>query len=259
MSGAVITGAFVMASVGAFYLLWGKFAAYGRVFVRVGVVAALISSVLQLFPTGDGQGRMIAVNQPVTLAAMEGLVASQPGAPIVLIGQPNVPERKIDNPIVVPNALSFLTYRAWKAEVKGLNAFPEDEWPTNLALLYYSYHIMVGLGTLFIAITIVAALLLWRGKLFSSSWMLWILLLTLPFPYIANTAGWMTAELGRQPWLVYSLMRTADGYSKTVSAGNGLFTLLGFMGMYTVLGILFLFLVRREIEQGPEAEVATGL
>ena len=163
-------------------------------------------------------------------------------------------DRKIDNPVTVPRALSFLTYRAWKAEVKGLNAFPEDQWPSSIELLYYSYHIMVGLGTLFIAIAVIAAFLLWRGKLFSSRWMLWILLLALPFPYIANTAGWMTAELGRQPWLVYSLMRTAEGYSKTVSAGNGLFTLLGFMGMYTVLGILFLFLVRREIERGPEAE-----
>ena len=138
--------------------------------------------------------------------------------------------------------------------MQGLNAFPEDQWPSNIALLYFSYHIMVGLGTLFIAISVIAAFLLWRGKLFSSHWMLWILLLALPFPYIANTAGWITAELGRQPWLVFGLMRTADGYSKMVSAGNGMFTLLGFMGMYTVLGILFLFLVRREIEQGPEVE-----
>jgi cytochrome bd ubiquinol oxidase subunit I len=258
MSGAVITGAFVMASVGAFYLLWGKFQEYGRIFVRVGVIAALISSVLQVFPTGDGQGRMVALNQPATLAAMEALFQSQPGAPIVLVGQPDVEKRTIDNPLVVPNALSFLTYRRWKAEVKGLNAFPEDQWPTNIELLYFSYHIMVGLGTIFIAIAVVATLLMWREKLFNSRWMLWILLMTLPFPYIANTAGWMTAELGRQPWLVYQLMRTADGYSKTVSAGNGLFTLIGFMGMYMVLGILFLFLVRREIERGPEAEVETG-
>jgi cytochrome bd ubiquinol oxidase subunit I len=218
MSGAAITGAFVMASIGAFYLLWGKFVEYGRIFVRVGVVAGLIFSVLQLFPTGDGQGRMIAQNQPVTLAAMEALFESQPGAPLVLIGQPNVEKREIDNPIVVPNALSFLTYRAWTAEVKGLNAFPQDEWPTSIELLYFSYHIMVGLGTVFIAIMVVAGLLLWRGKLFASRWMLWILLLALPFPYIANTAGWITAEIGRQPWLVYSLMRTADGYSKSVSA-----------------------------------------
>ena len=258
MSGAVITGAFVMASVGAFYLLWGKFEEYGRIFVRVGLVAALISSALQVFPTGDGQGRMVALNQPVTLAAMEALFESQPGAPIVLIGQPDVAEHKIDNPILVPNALSFLTYRSWKAEVKGLNAFPQDQWPQNIELLYYSYHIMVGLGTIFIAIGGIASFLLWRHKLFSSRWMLWILLLMLPFPYIANTAGWMTAELGRQPWLVYSLMRTADGYSKMVSAGNGIFTLLGFMGMYTLLGILFLFLVRREIEHGPEAQIEMG-
>ena len=254
MSGAVITGAFVMASVGAFYLLWGEFEDYGRIFVRVGIVAALVASVVQVFPTGDSQGRMVALHQPVTLAAMEALFQSQPGAPIVLIGQPNVEEHKIDNPLEVPNALSFLTYRRWKAEVKGLDAFPHDQWPTNIELLYFSYHIMVGLGTLFIGIAVIATLLLWRGKLFSSRWMLWVLLLSLPFPYIANTAGWMTAELGRQPWLVYGLMRTADGYSKTVSAGNGIFTLLGFMGMYTVLGILFLFLVRREIEQGPLAE-----
>jgi cytochrome bd ubiquinol oxidase subunit I len=257
MSGAAITGAFVMASVGAFYLLWGKFQAHARIFVKVGVIAGLIFSVLQLFPTGDGQGRMIAEHQPVTLAAMEALFASQPGAPLVIIGQPNVEERKIDNPLEVPDMLSFLTYRAWKANVKGLDAFPQSLWPENIALLYYSYHIMVGLGTIFIAIMVVAAFLLWRGRLFSSRWMLSILVLALPFPYIANTAGWITAELGRQPWLVYGLMRTADGYSKMVSAGNGMFTLLGFLGMYTVLGILFLFLVRREIEQGPVAEVSS--
>jgi cytochrome d ubiquinol oxidase subunit I len=258
MSGAVITGAIVMASIGAFYLLWGKFEEYGRIFVKVGVVVGLIFSVLQLFPTGDGQGRMIARYQPPTLSAMEALFATQPGAPLVILGQPNVAAKKIDNPLVVPNALSFLTYRAWTAQVRGLDAFPESEWPENIALLYYSYHIMVGLGTIFIAIMLVAAFLAWRGKLFSSRWMLWILMLSLPFPYIANTAGWMTAELGRQPWLVYGLMHTSEGYSKTVSAGNGMFTLLGFLGMYTVLGIFFLFLVRREIEHGPVAEASSG-
>jgi cytochrome d ubiquinol oxidase subunit I len=258
MSGAVITGAIVMTSIGAFYLLWGKFEEYGRVFVKVGVVVGLIFSVLQLFPTGDGQGRMIAEYQPPTLSAMEALFASQPGAPLVILGQPNVAAKEIDNPLVVPDALSFLTYRAWTAQVRGLDAFPESEWPENIALLYYSYHIMVGLGTIFIAIMLVAAFLAWRGKLFSSRWMLWILMLSLPFPYIANTAGWMTAELGRQPWLVYGLMHTSEGYSKTVSAGNGMFTLLGFLGMYTVLGIFFLFLVRREIEHGPEAESGSG-
>jgi cytochrome d ubiquinol oxidase subunit I len=258
MSGAVITGAFVMASVGAFYVLSNQHREHGQIFLRTGVVAGCIFSVLQLFPTGDGQGRMVTRYQPVTLAAMEALFTSQPGAPLVIIGQPDVEARKIDNPLLIPKALSFLTYRRWQANVEGLDSFPEQLWPQNIPLLYYSYHIMVGLGTIFIAIMVVSAFLLWRGKLFDSRWMLWILLLSLPFPYIANTAGWMTAELGRQPWLVYGLMLTADGYSKTVSAGNGMFTLLGFMGMYMVLGILFLFLVRREIEHGPAAEPASA-
>jgi cytochrome bd ubiquinol oxidase subunit I len=99
---------------------------------------------------------------------------------------------------------------------------------------------------------VVSAFLLWRGKLFTTRWALWPLMLSFPLPYIANTAGWMTAEIGRQPWIVYGLMRTSQGYSKYVSAGNGLFTLLGFMGMYTVLSILFIVLIYRIIHRGPE-------
>ncbi len=252
MSGAAITGSFVMASVGAFYLLSGRHERHGRISVKVGVVAGIIFSLLQLYPTGDGQGRMIARHQPLTLAAMEALFQTQPGAPLVLIGQPDLTARKIDNPVIIPRMLSVLTYRRWAARVQGLDAFPSKFWPQNIELLYYSYHIMVGLGTIFIAIMIVAAFLLWRGKLFHARWMLWALLLSLPFPYIANTAGWVTAELGRQPWLVYGLLLTREGYSTNVSTGNGEFTLLGFLGMYTVLGVLFLFLVWREIEHGPE-------
>jgi cytochrome d ubiquinol oxidase subunit I len=110
---------------------------------------------------------------------------------------------------------------------------------------------MVGLGTFFIAIFCGAAILLWRGTLFTARWALYLLMLAIPFPYIANTAGWITAEVGRQPWLIYGIMRTADGTSKNVSAGNSLFTLIGFMGLYTVLAMLFLFLVRREVDHGP--------
>nr|HEV7954780.1 cytochrome ubiquinol oxidase subunit I [Candidatus Acidoferrales bacterium] len=153
----------------------------------------------------------------------------------------------------IPRALSFLTYRAWTAQVKGLDSFPRSDWPDSIPILYYSYHVMVGLGTMFIGIMLIAIFLLWRGKLFSSRWMLWILLLAAPFPYIANMAGWITAELGRQPWLIYGLMRTQAGISPRVSAGNAWFTLIGFFGMYTVLSILFLFLVYREIDRGPDS------
>jgi cytochrome d ubiquinol oxidase subunit I len=253
LNGGLITGSFVMSGVGAFYLLSQKHVQQGRIFVRVGVIAALIACMLQLYPLGDTEGRMVAFHQPATLAAMEGLFETQPGAPLVILGQPNVDERRIDNPIQIPKALSFLTWRRWNAPLQGLNHVPKEDWPDSVPLLYYVYHIMVGLGTFFIAISVIAAFLLWRKQLYNARWMLWILLLAVPFPYIANTAGWMTAEFGRQPWLVYGLLRTVDGYSNLVSPGNGWFTFLGFLGMYTVLSMLFFFLVLHEIDRGPEA------
>ncbi|MGA8036490.1 MAG: cytochrome ubiquinol oxidase subunit I [Candidatus Acidiferrales bacterium] len=256
MLGAVQTGCFVMAGIGAFYLLAHRDEAYGRTFVRAGVMVGLVAAVLQLAPSGDMQSKQVARYQPPTLAAMEGLFQNRDGAPITLIGQPDVANGRLDNPIEVPGALSFLTYRRWGAHVRGLFDFPQNEWPDQINLLYYSYHVMVGLGTIFIAVMFLAAFLLWRGRLFDSRWMLWILMISIPLPYIANTAGWMTAELGRQPWLIYGLMRTAHGISPRVTAGNAWFTLLGFMGIYSALAILFLFLVWREIEIGPEPSAA---
>jgi cytochrome d ubiquinol oxidase subunit I len=258
MSGAVITGAFVMAGIGAFYLLTKQFQAHAKTFVRVGVMVGLVAVLFQIMPSGDAQGRMVAEHQPTTLAAMEGLFSTQVGAPIAIIGQPDVQNRRLDNPVQVPRMLSMLTYRRWMSEVKGLDAFPQQDWPDNVALLYYSYHIMVGLGTIFIAIMLLAAWKLWRKKLYESRGMLWVLMLALPFPYIANTAGWMTAEFGRQPWLIYGLMRTEAGISPQVSSGNVWFTLIGFMGMYTVLSLLFLFMVYRVIEKGPGGEVVSA-
>jgi cytochrome bd ubiquinol oxidase subunit I len=263
MSGAVITGSFAMAAVGAYYLLEDKFADFGRTFLRVGVVAGVIASIAQIFPTGDLHGKYMAKHQPVTTAAMEGLFRTEAGAPLVIIGQPDVERQTIDNPLAVNRVLSFLIYGTFSAEVKGLTAYPRDVWPGNISLIFFSYHIMAGLGTIFVAVMAAAAFLLWRGKLFDSRWLLWIIMLCAPLPFVANTAGWITAEVGRQPWLVYGLLRTTEGYSRMVSAGNGLFTLLGFMGLYAVLAILFLILVWHEIGHGPgpagDSEAAAGL
>ncbi|MGE5567463.1 MAG: cytochrome ubiquinol oxidase subunit I [Rhodospirillales bacterium] len=252
MIGTVVTGSFLMASVGAFYLVSRKFEEYGRTFLRVGVIAGCVASVLMLFPTGDRQGYNVAHHQPATLAAMEGLFETQGGAPLAILGQPDTEKRRLDNPAVIPGMLSFLTYKRWEAEVKGMDAFRKEDLPDNVPLLYYSYRIMVGLGTIFIAVSLVSVVLLWKKRLYTARAWLWVIMLALPFPFIANTAGWTTAEVGRQPWLIYGLMRTADGPSGHVSAGNTLFTLIGFMGLYALLGILFLFLTAREIEHGPE-------
>lgn len=251
MSGAVLTGAFFMTGLGSYYLLARQHIDYGRIFLTLGVIVGFIASAIQLYPSGDLEGQQVSLNQPSKLAAMEGLFQTEQGAGIVIIGQPDTAQGKLDNPIIVPNILSFLTYRRWTAEVKGINSFPVDQRPDQIELLYYSYHIMVGLGTIFIAIMGLSLLLLWRKVLFNYRWMLWIIMLATPFPFLANIAGWFTTELGRQPWIVFGLLHTVQGSSTTISAGNVLFTLIGFMGMYLLLGLLYVILVVTEALRGP--------
>jgi cytochrome d ubiquinol oxidase subunit I len=248
---ALVTGSFVVAAVGAFYCLRGLYPEQARLYLRAGTVAGLIASVLVAFPTGDQQAKMVSRHQPVTLAAMEGRFEGGPMAGVAMIGQPNVAAQRLDNPIEIPGALSFLANGHFGSSVSGLNDFPKELWPDNIELLYYSFHLMITLGTIFIALMALAGLQNLRGRLESSRWLLWVLMLAFPLPYIANTLGWMTAELGRQPWLVYGLFRTAQGHSHVVSAGDTVFTLIGFVGLYMVLGLLFLFLVGREISRGP--------
>jgi cytochrome bd ubiquinol oxidase subunit I len=226
--------------------------------LNLGTAAGLVASLVVAFPTGDHQAKLVAQHQPVSLAAMEGRFETGPHAHIHLIGQPNVKERRLDNPVSVPEVLSFLAYGSFAAEVKGLNEFPQELWPTNIELLYYAFHIMVGLGTLFIALMALANGLRFLGKLHTFRPMLWVLMLAFPFPYIATTAGWMTAELGRQPWVVYGLLRTADASSPNVHGGSTLFTLLGFMGLYTVLGLTYVALFAREVVHGPPPAPAPG-
>ncbi len=255
---AVVTGSFVVAAVGAFYALRGLHPVQARLYLRAGTMMGLVASLLVAFPSGDQQAKMVGKHQPVTLAAMEGRFVGGSMAGVALIGQPNVSARRLENPIEVPGALSFLAYGHFGSNVRGLDDFPRDSWPDNIELLYYSFHLMITLGTIFIALMAYAGFQNLRGQLESSRWLLWILMLAFPFPYLANTLGWMTAELGRQPWLVYGLFRTNHGYSKVVSSGDTIFTLIGFVGLYSVLGLLFLFLVGREISRGPEEEATAN-
>jgi cytochrome d ubiquinol oxidase subunit I len=249
---ALVTGSFVVAAVGAFYCLRGLHPVQARMFLSAGTVIGLIASMLVAFPTGDQQAKLVGRHQPVTLAAMEGRFVGGPMAGVAMIGQPNVAAQRLDNPIEIPGALSFLAYGHFGSNVHGLDDFPRETWPDNIELLYYSFHIMITLGTIFIVLMGLAVLQNLRGRLESSRLLLWVLMLAFPFPYLANTLGWMTAELGRQPWLIYGLFHTAQGHSQVVSGGDTVFTLIGFVGLYGVLGLLFLYLVGREIAHGPD-------
>ena len=252
---ALVTGAFVVTAVGAFYTLRGLHRNQAQLYLRTGILVGLVASVLVALPTGDQQAKMVGRHQPVTLAAMEGRFHGGPNAGVAVLGQPNVAAQRLDNPIEIPGALSFLAYGTFQSYVHGLDEYSEDRWPDNIELLYYSFHLMITLGSIFIVLMAYAAFQNWRGRLQSGNWLLWVLMLAFPFPYIANTLGWMTAELGRQPWLIYGIFQTRDGYSKVVSNGDTIFTLVGFVALYFVLGLLFLFLVGREIGHGPEGEV----
>jgi cytochrome d ubiquinol oxidase subunit I len=254
MSGAAITGAFVLAAMGALFLLLDRHHAFARLCVRVGVIGALIFCTLQIFPTGDRAAHNVAELQPSSFAAMEGMFTTEKGAPLVILGNPDTEKRRLDSSLAMPHFLSFLTSHNWNEQLRGLNEIPTDEWPDSVPLVYYAYHIMVGLGTILVAIAGLAVLLLWRGRLYTSKPMLWALMLAFPFTYIANIAGWVTAETGRQPWVVYGLLRTSAGASPadSVPAGTGIFTLLGFCGLYLLVAVLYLVLILRIVARGPD-------
>jgi cytochrome d ubiquinol oxidase subunit I len=251
INGALLTAAYVMAGVGAFYLLSNRHQDFARLSVTMGVVTGAIFALTQLFPTGELNTRNVVAYQPVKLATMEGLFESEKGAPIAIIGMPDTGDDKLIDPIYVPDFLSYLAYGDSRATVNGLKSYPKDLWPP-VELTYYSYHIMVGLGTIFIAQMFLGVFLLAIGRLHGSRWFLWTLMMAAPFPYIANEAGWIVAEVGRQPWLVYGLLRTSDGTSANVAAGETVFTTLGFAGIYAMLTLLCIFLVGRVVYSGPQ-------
>ena len=252
VAGSIVTGSMVMAGVGAHYLLSKRDEDFGRLSVRVGVIGGLLFSLTALFPTGAFQAERVSRLQPAKTAAMEGLFDTQRHAPMAISGMPDTDAKRLLDPILIPGALSYLLYGTASAPVTGLNDIPPDEQPP-VELVYYAYHIMVGLGTIFIALFVLSALALWRGTLFTSKALLWALMLAMPFPYIANEAGWVVAEVGRQPWVAYGLLRTTAATSTNVSGGMTIFTLLGFMGLYLLVGALYTLVFLRIVLQGPNA------
>jgi cytochrome d ubiquinol oxidase subunit I len=246
---ALITGAFFAAGVSAWLLLKGRGVEVASRTLKIAVLVALVASVLEVMPFGDMHARQVANTQPEKLAAMEGLYETRDGAPLVLFGIPG--EHGLSATVEIPKLLSLMTHGDPDARILGLDAFPEAERPP-VALPFVSFHLMVVLGLLFIAVTGAGVFLLWRRRLFGTRWFLWLLVLCAPLPLVANEAGWVAAEVGRQPWIVYRLLKTADGISVTVPAEHILVSIGMFSVVAAALLALYLYLLAREVGHGPQ-------
>ena len=246
VDGALITGAFFMLGIGAWFILKGRNLDFGRESARIALVAGFIFSVLQL-PLGHYHAVQVALTQPEKLAAIEGIFETQRRAPALVFGIPSAKDETVHAAIRIPGALSLLAYGSLDAEVKGLKDFPKDEWPP-LFLTFYPFHLMVMIGMYFIGFTALGIFLLWRRKLYENRFFLALAILSIPLPFIANELGWISAEVGRQPWIVYKVMRTADAVSVSVPAGQVLFSIIMFTMIYALLFFAWVFLILREMK-----------
>jgi cytochrome bd ubiquinol oxidase subunit I len=244
-------GAFLMAGVAAWYHLKGRRSDVARVSLKLGTVMAVVSCLLNV-ATGDFHAKQVASTQPVKFAAMEGLFDTQCGAPLVVFMLPPTQQGPRKGPaITVPRAASVLAFGDFAAEVKGLRDYPPTDWPP-LAITFLSFHHMVIIGGLMLLIALLGLWQMWRGRLEEARWWQRIAFWSIPLPMIAIQSGWMTAEVGRQPWIVQGLMRTRDAVSKVVGGPELVFSLVLFGLIYLLLGVLWLFLLRREILHGPK-------
>lgn len=250
LAGCWLAGSFLVLSISAFYIIRNRHLEFAKASFKIALVVACIASLLQLF-TGHRSAVGVSENQPAKLAAMEAHFDSSSAGDLHLFGWVNEKEKKVNYGIAVPGMLSFLIYGDFETPVIGLNAFPEDERPP-VNIVFQSYHLMVAIGFYLIAISVLGVFLWWRGKLFNYKWLLWIFVFSVLAPQIANQIGWIVAEVGRQPWIVYGLMRTSEGLSKVVSAEQIMFSLILFTIIYFFLFVLFIYLLNEKIKHGPE-------
>ncbi|HKI88350.1 MAG TPA: cytochrome ubiquinol oxidase subunit I [Draconibacterium sp.] len=252
--GALLSGAFLVLSVHAYYLVKNRYVEISKKAFKTALVVATIFSLLQLF-TGHHSAEGVAKNQPAKLAAFEGHFEANAPADMYIAGHVNKEKQEVTG-IKIPGGLSFLIDYDFNAPIKGLNAFPEKDRPSQVNAVFQFYHLMVMIGMTLIALTLFASFLLWRGKLFDKRWLLVAFIFSTLLPQIANQVGWFAAEMGRQPWVVYGLLRTSDALSKSVHANQVLFSLILFTVIYLLLFVLFVYLLDKKIKNGPYDEVS---
>ncbi|MEI6531332.1 MAG: cytochrome ubiquinol oxidase subunit I [Chlamydiota bacterium] len=245
--GCWLAGAFLILSVSSYYLYKKRFLLHAKCSMKVGIWMGLIGVILQLF-SGDSTAKGVYVNQPVKLAACEGIYKTGP-APLALFGWVNTKEKKVEYAITIPGGLSFLLYGDFKHPVKGLDQFPVEDHPP-VQIVFQAYHLMIAMWGM-MATAVFLAIWAWRRRFVINKWIWRFLIISVIFPQIANQAGWFTAEVGRQPWIVWGVLRTSAGLSRTVGAKAVLGSIIMFSVIYTLLFALFIFLLNHKIKQGP--------
>jgi cytochrome d ubiquinol oxidase subunit I len=249
--GAFLAGAFLVISVNAYYILKKRHLEIAKPAFKIALSVAIVASLAQLM-SGHSSAEGVAENQPAKLAAFEGMYEEKAIGDLYLVGWVDQENQEVTG-IKIPGMLSFLTYGDWETEMPGLNAFPEDEIPTQVNAVFQLYHLMVAIGMTLIGLGLLGAFLWWRGKLFDYPLILKIFMWAVLLPQIANQIGWFSAEMGRQPWVVYGLLRTSDALSATVTANQVLFSLILFTAVYSLLFALFIYLLNKKIKHGPES------
>lgn len=250
--GAILAGAFLVLSVHAYYIRKGRYIQISKKAFKIALVVATIFSLGQLV-SGHSSADGVAVNQPAKLAAMEGHFEKSAPADLYLLGWVDKDKQKVTG-IGIPGGLSFLVHQDFKAPITGLNSFPVEDRPSQINAVFQFYHIMVAIGMALIGLSLFACFMWWRGKLFETKWLLWIFSFAVILPQIANQVGWFAAEMGRQPWVVYGLLRTNKAFSQEVTSSHILFSLILFLVVYSILFVLFIYMVNKKIKHGPYEE-----
>jgi len=249
VNGALITGAFFVMGLSAWYILKHRHLKFARESMKRAVILAFVASAAQL-GIGHYHGVQVAETQPEKMAAIEGIFETQKGAPALLFGIPDYDEEKMHFEVAIPKLLSLFAFGDLDAEVKGLKAFPKDEWPP-LMITFCSFHLMAYIGFFFIAFSGLCLFMLIKKTLFENKLMMKLMFFLIPFPFIANELGWVSAEVGRQPWAVYHLLKTRDAVSITVPPWQILFSIIMFSIIYALLFFAWLYLLKREVKHGP--------
>lgn len=249
-----LTGAFFVISVAAYYLLKDKHREIANAMMKIGLGLGMLSLVLQLI-SGDSSARLVAKYQPAKLAAFEGIYKTEEATPISVIGWVDKAQEKVHS-IKIPGALSLMTYHDLKTPVQGLDQIPRDEWP-NVPFVFQTYHIMVTMWALMFFIALFGIYYWYKGTLAHKKWLLWSMIFSVLLPHIAQQCGWISAEVGRQPWIVWKVLKTSEGVSTAIHSGQVFGSITMFLMIYILLFVLFIFLLDRKIKHGPE-EISTA-